>query len=221
MRRPRRVDHPVQQQQAGPLLVLRRIEDDVAAAAIVPGAGITGGDRHSRNAIRPGAEIQRVDPLEIRTRIGLAHSDDENCAVWPELSVDDRGGRDANLRRYLAATAIIGSRLASAQHRDVPKNIRGVGVEGIHAVVLGNDQQHIVHSLARNRNAGRVQRLRVHSAIRGKNPQLAEVVRVDIGGRQDFLMQRLARSSVVTMIRQHIRHLRPCPPRGDQKSNQP
>jgi hypothetical protein len=47
------------------------------------------------------------------------------------------------------------------------------------------------------------------------------MVRVNIGGRQDFLMQRLSRSRVVVMISQHVRHLRSRAGSADQKRNQP
>src|ERR1035441_2730914 len=154
-------------------------------------------------------------------RPGLAHRHDENRAVGTELAVNDRGGRDANLRCYLTTAMVIGRYFVGAKQRNAPKDVGGVGVERIHSVVLGGDYQHIVVSLAWNRNTCRVKRLCVHLAISGENPQPAEVVGVEVGRLQNLLVQRLSRSRVIVVEGQHVRHLRPRARRNSQEGNQP
>ena len=151
----------------------------------------------------------------------LAHRNHENRAVGTKLTVNDRGGRHANFRCYLTTTMVIRGYFTEAKQRNAPKDVGGVGIERIHAAVLGGDYQHIVVSIARNRNTGSVKRLCVHFAIGSEDPQLAEMIGVEVGRLQNLLVQGLSRPRVVVVEGQHVRHLRPRARRGGQKRNQP
>ncbi len=98
VRSPERVNHSVTQDEAGALLILRRVENDVAADAIVAASGISPGNfRRPIQQLGPGGEIERMQPLMINTAAVDAHSHHVNRSVRPGIAIDHRCSGNSNL----------------------------------------------------------------------------------------------------------------------------
>ena len=61
-----------------------------------------------------------------------------------------------------------------------------IGVEGVDAVVLGSDVEHVVRALSGDFDVGYVERLGVSRAVDFERAELAEVLGIDVPRRQDF-----------------------------------
>jgi len=61
-----------------------------------------------------------------------------------------------------------------------------IGVEGVDAVVLGGDVEHVVRTLSGDFDVGYVERLGVNRAVHFEGAELAEVLGIDVLRRQDF-----------------------------------
>ena len=79
----------------------------------------------------------------------------------------------------------------------------GVGVEGVHAVVLGDDIDDVVRALARDSHLGLDERLPVDQSVNRILEELAER-RFDVGGREDLFGQILAGTLDIIVIGQHV-----------------
>src|SRR5262249_38663904 len=79
--------------------------------------------------------------------------------------VDDRGGGDADLGCYLAATAVVGGDFARPEHAALPEQPARVGVVGIDGVVLGGDVDDVVGALVGEEHFRLVQRGSIHLAV--------------------------------------------------------
>src|SRR5262249_9063559 len=80
----------------------------------------------------------------------------------------------------------------------------GVGVEGVDAVVLGGGEDDVERALAGDGEVGLVERLGVDVAVRRITEQLAEVGRVDVGGRQHRLLRVGPGDQPVVVGAEHI-----------------
>ena len=148
---------PFSEQQARALFVLLRIEDHDAARAA--GAGARKGRLNGlRAAEQLGAErgVERVQPLDVGAGGCLRHRDDVDDAVRAARAIDDRRRRDADLGRDLRAAPRVAGGLAGAEQRHVPERGARDGVEGVDAIVLGRDVDHIAHAVAGHGDRGQV-----------------------------------------------------------------
>ena len=183
MRGPRRDDLAVDQQQAGALFVLLRIENHGSVRAARAGSG-----KGRLNGLRPaehlGAErgVERVQPLKVGARRILRHGDDVDHAIRPARPVDDRRRGDPDLRCDLRATASVARGLAGAEERGAPEHGAGDGVHRVDTVVLRRNVQHVVRAVPGNRDRGQVERLRIHFAVHREHPILPNVVTLTVAG---------------------------------------
>ena len=158
-----------------------------------------------------GRKVERVQPLVVITLAVFAHANGEERAVRALVAVDHRSRGDANLRRDLAAVVVIAGRLAGAQNGGFPELGSVIGVERIHAVVLGGNVEHIA-LLASHRHVGHEKGLGVDFAIDCIEGDLPELCRVHIAQCQDGLLRIQAVARVVVVVRGHVR--RACRRRG-------
>ena len=81
----------------------------------------------------------------------LGHGYEVDRAMRSARPVDHGSGGDADVRRHLAAAAIVAKRFPGEQGSGLPEHIARRGVEGIHAVIFGDDIQDVMRSLSRDR----------------------------------------------------------------------
>ena len=79
--------------------------------------------------------------------------------------------------------------MSGIQERDLPEGLGvraavAIGIEGVDAIVLGDDEEDVVRALAGDAEIGHVKRLSVDVAIHGVAEQLSELGGVDVGERQ-------------------------------------
>lgn len=74
-----------------------------------------------------------------------------------------------------------------------------IGVEGVDAVVLGGNVEHVVRALSRNFDVGYVERLGINRAVYFERAELAEVLGIDVLRRQDFFGECGAGAGVVVL----------------------
>ena len=85
---------------------------------------------------------------------------------------------------------------------------RGVGIEGVHAVVLGRDEDDVVHA-AGDGEVRNVERLCVGGSIGRALEELAEAARgTHQSGRECIFVQVLTGACVVTVTREDTRQIR-------------
>ena len=199
VRSPAGVDHAVQKQQRRAVLVLFGIEGDDPAGAVVAVAGIGRLHRH-RPAfhVRAGGDVQGVQPLEIRRAV-FGHGHRVQDSVCAGGAVDHRRRGNADLRRDLAAAAVIAGGFARAEQRHFPELRAGIGVEGVGRIVFGHDEDDVVHA-AGDAELGEVQRLGVHQAVHREVAQQAEGRRIHIGLRQGCFRSVLAGAQDIVVV---------------------
>src|SRR5215472_2858694 len=181
MRGPGEIDCAADDEQAGALLILAGVEDDVAAGAVVAGAGIFGND-FDRAVVEFAAlgGVEGVQALMVVSGFVFRHGDDVDDWVRVLWAENDRSRSNADFRGDLVAAAVIGRGFAGFQSGDVPDIGAGVGIVSIDSTVLARNDEQIVHD-AGDGHGGNVQRLGVHQAVGGNSEELAELGRVDVG----------------------------------------
>ncbi len=174
MRRPGRVHHTVEQQQAGALLVVPGAEDYRAAALARARVGRL--NRH-RAAIPLLARrnVERVQPMNVATGF-LGHGDRVYSAG---LRIDHRRAGNADFRHDLSAAGVLVGHSSNAgrgvQKADVPQQHPGIGIESVDAIVLGGHVYRVVDALAGDVHVGHDQRLGVDVAVHRVREQPAEL----------------------------------------------
>ena len=186
MRSPRDIDDTVHQEEAGPIQLPQRVEDDLGAPApvaypddggaadggVIPVDGVTDHDG-SAHPLGPRPDVEGVKPLDVvraagRHLFGLRHD-----IQRPGDDVDDGRPGDADFWRNVLALDVLGRDRGDAIRRvneaDLPEQVGTavVGVEGVHAIVLGRDEYHVMKRPTRNVDVRDVQRLRVDGAVDG------------------------------------------------------
>ena len=176
MRRAAEVNHPIIQQQPGPVHVPQRIKRHIPLA-IVPVARARHAclnDTRPAEFLRAARDVQRVQPMNISHHVGHHFSGFGLDVDGAGNRINDRRAGDADFRHEVAATHIAAGNGRDARRRvdeaDLPQR-RGigarvaVGVERIHAVVLGGDIEHVVGAFAGNRHVGHDQRLGIDITV--------------------------------------------------------
>ncbi len=215
------VNDSVQQQETSALVRPLRVEFEHPAGAAVP---ITGNRRRQKH--RPTEffgsrrNVECVQAGEVDAILFyLSHQ-----IYRVGRRVDDRGACNTHLRNQVGFAHVAGrhrccccsggNAMCGIQQRYLPQGLAvgpevAVGVERIHAVVLGGYEHHIVfgarlRSARAHRNVRHVQRLRDDVAVHNVVKQLAEIVGVHVGGSEDCLARVRARARSVVVLRGHV-----------------
>ena len=200
VRRPTGVDRAVRQQQRRPLGVLPRLERRRPAA----GGGIRGGNfRRPVEQLCPGRDVQRVQPLVVLRRAVLGHGNHVDGTMGAGTAVDHGSGSDPDLGHHLVAAVRVTQTFPGAEHRHVPERRTSIGVEGVHRVMLGSHEHHVV-CRACYCKAGEIQRLRVDLAVHRQRPQQSKCRGAHVSGRENGLGQILAGAPEVILVGHHI-----------------
>src|ERR1700730_12639142 len=128
----------------------------------------------------------------------LRLGDCEDYSIGTGLKIDGRGSGDADLRRDLSA-GDGRSGFVGAEQRYFQQLRECVRVERVKAAVLGRHVEDVVNSLAGDGQARYVKWLCIDLAVHGEGRKAAEGGRVDVGGRQERLLQVLAGARAVVM----------------------
>src|SRR5262249_46543313 len=139
-----------------------------------------------------GGDVQGVELLHVvggaaDDLLGLDHD-----VHGVGRAVNDRRPGDADLGHDVAGNDVrLGDRgdaVGRVDETALPELPAAVAVEGVDAVVLGGGEDDVVRAAA-DRQVGHVQGLGVGVAVDGVVEEVAEVGRVDVGGRQDRLLR--------------------------------
>jgi hypothetical protein len=187
------------EQQRGALIFLTRTEGQRGAVAVGSGARVGGRDiDRAAELLSARADIERVQVL-INGATDLGLGDDVQGVG---RGVDDRRSRDTHFGGYVAAAEIgtaVDRAAARRNQTHLPVNCARIGVDGVDAVVLGGDVQHIVRTAAQG-HVGDVQRLGINGTVHGDGEEFAERGAVHVGGRENGLRGVFTRARVVVVI---------------------
>ena len=185
MRSPKGVNDTSIQNEAGPLLILARIEDNLSLAVVVGARARIGSLNiyRSTELFRAGSEIERVYPLKVGGGV-LAHCHHIDGAVRAGKWVYHRRSRNPDFRNNLAAAARIGGRFAASKHRSAPQYRSEVRVAAIDGIVLSGNYHDVVDAAVGNRNVGCNQRLGIYFPIHVNLKELPEAAEVNVCRRE-------------------------------------
>src|SRR4029077_405695 len=108
------------------------------------------------------------------------------------------------LRRHLTTTVIVGGLFSGFEHRRLPDDGAGVGVERVDGIVLSRNDKEVMRTLTWNGNAGDVEGLGIHSAVEGVGRKLSKGCGVDVARGQEDFAQVLSGTGVVVMVCENV-----------------
>ena len=79
-----------------------------------------------------------------------------------------------------------------------------VGVEGIDAVVLGGDEEHVVFALTGNLDVGHIKGLSVSIAVDGKSKDFSKLFGINVLRVENFFVEICPGAGVVVLGGQHL-----------------
>ncbi len=90
----------------------------------------------------------------------------------------------------------------------MPERLSGVAfrVEGVHAVVFGSHEDHVVLAFAGDGHGGNIERLRVKIAVHLERRCLAEPRGINVRRSQRSLGENRARAAVAVLRSEHLGH---------------
>ena len=97
-----------------------------------------------------------MESLKIFTGGTLGHREHVDRTVNACGVVNDRRCRDANLGSHFATVSIVRWYLSLLKEVSMPKCYTRSGAEGIHAVVLGRHEKHVVRAFAGHHHRGHI-----------------------------------------------------------------
>ena len=161
-------------------------------------------------------------------RIPNGHRDHVKSAG---CGVDHRCAGDPDLGRHGITVQYVGDGCrpfagGGIGEADLPKRRSvhsgaGIGVESVDGIMCGGDEDYVVDALARDRDRGQVERLRVDLPVHRMGEELAELDWRDIRRRQDRFLKILSGSCEIVAIGGHA-DLGVCFHRQENnKANQP
>lgn len=195
---PAGIDHPVDQGQGASFLVGSGNEGNRRVFGID-----RLDDRGAVELLRAGGEVHRVELLQEvgdAPADGFRHGHEIHGAG---RGVDDRGVGDADLGGDLGAAVDVrlGHRHGDAADVAVVPvgHSRRIGVEGVGAVMLGHDKNHVVGAAA-DGEIGHIEGLGIDLPVHGVGEELAEGRAVDVGGCQDGFVLVPSVAGLVIMV---------------------
>ncbi len=175
VRGPREVDRAVHEQEACAFGILARIEDHVAAGAVGARTRIGCFDlRRAARQLRAGGYVKSMQALVIGAGRIERHADYEDRAIGTGFSIDDRRGRNADLRRDLRAPVVAAGRLIGSEDGCLPDLRSRVSVKCVDAVVFRHRVDDVALLAARSQ-IREVQRLPIDPPIDRQGLQQAEL----------------------------------------------
>src|SRR5208282_355385 len=155
-----------------------------------------------------------MEALVVIAGVVFGHRHNVDRTIGTTCAIDHWCGSNPDLGTDLRASTWVGGGLARLEQRHVPYRCSGIGVEGVHTVVLRGYNEEVTRAVSGYGYARSVQGLCIDLPVRCQREKPSESRGVDIAQRQSCLAQILTSASDVVMVGQDI--LRLCQRNGCQ-----
>ncbi len=209
---PRGVDDAVQQQQAGALFVISGNECD-RGASVARSRNGSFNEHRTSGLLGSRRQVERMQAVRVGRRAARRFHRHGYHVQRRRSRVNDGGARDPDLGNNLITveSVLVRDRAHTGrgvEEADLPEGsgvgLSIIGVEGVHAVVLGGHEDDVVHTFSRDLDSAQIERVGVDVTIHRIGKQLTDLRGVDVRRSELCFAQILPGARQIVVIGEDV-----------------